>query len=232
MTRYKEWVMLPTGWIREGKLTSFRWAAGLGSANTAALMSLTAIAHATDDEGASKLTYDQLCLVAGLSRAKLSQALTILEAQSLIERCHRGRSTFRLVGLNRAGGWGKLPAKGLYSGDVISAFKDFKLRNVAELDALKIYLLIVAFRDNVTNLSRLSYDKILELSGIDRARIRTALSVLTYTGLVHTERFASTTNQLGVSSAYRLVGIDSYKHGGTTGRSADFGDMIAEATQR
>ena len=220
--------MLPTAWMRSGGLRSFRWAPGIGSGNTAALMALMSIAHATDETGTAKLTYDQICYATGLSRAKLSEGLGVLEVRKLVERSPQGRSTFRLVGLNPSEGWGKLPAKRLYDGNRIAAFSEFKLRNAAELNALKMFLLIVAFRDNATNFAHLGYDKIDELSGIDRARIRSALSVLTYTGLVHTERFVSKVNTFAISNAYRLAGLDSYRHAGTTGRSDAFGDLLRD----
>ncbi|RWQ45685.1 MAG: hypothetical protein EOS82_24070 [Mesorhizobium sp.] len=86
----------------------------------------------------------------------------------------------------------------------------------------------MAFRDNDTNLAHLSYDKFQELAGIDRARIRPALSVLTYTGLLHTERVASRINAYAISNAYRLAGLDSYRHAGTTGRSDIFADLISD----
>jgi len=224
--------MLPTGWIRDGKLSAFRWVGGKGSANVAALTSLICIAHASDDEGSSKLTYDQICMATGLSRAKLSEGLTVLVENGLIERSPSGRSTFRLVGFNPKEGWGKLPARRLYSKTgQIAAFEDFKLRHSAELVALKMYLLIVAFRNNSTNLTHLSYDKFEELAGIERGRIKKALSLLINAGLVHVERIPSTTNEHGMSNAYRLTGIDPFRHPGTTGRSDEFADMIATATQ-
>lgn len=233
MKGMKEWIMLPTGWIRDGKLTAFRWTGGGGSANTAALMSLICIAHAIDDTGETKLTYDQMCLATGLSRAKLSEGLSVLAERGLIERSPSGRSTFRLVSFNPKAGWGKLPAKRLYRKDgQITGFEDFKLRHPVELAALKIYLLIVAFRANATNLTHLSYDKFEELAGIERSRIKKALSLLINAGLIHIERAPSTANDHAMSNSYRLVGLDPYRHLGTTGRSDDFADLIASGTQR
>lgn len=223
--------MLPTGWVHDRELRSFRWADGTGSANTAALMALMNIAHFVDDDGNAKLTYNQICDATGLSRAKLSQGLSVLCERRLIDRTLGGRSAFRLVGFNPREGWGKLPARRLYGkSGAITAFSDFTLRNLAELNALKIYYLLVAFRDNASNLAHLSYDKFEEIAGIDRARIKTALSILINAGLIHIERVPSTVNEYGMSSAYRLVGLDPYRHPGTTGR-ADIGDRLAETTQ-
>jgi hypothetical protein len=71
----REWVRFPSKWIQDGGLKQLRWSGGgtRGADNTAALMTLTAIAHHADDErGLAKLTYDQLCTITGLSRAKLA----------------------------------------------------------------------------------------------------------------------------------------------------------------
>ncbi|CDX40042.1 conserved exported hypothetical protein [Mesorhizobium sp. ORS 3359] len=229
MTTKLDWVRLPTNWIRDRGLIAFRWDRGTGSGNTAALMVLIAVAHAADKEGEAKVTYDMLCLVTGLSRAKVSEGLKILVNNHIIDRIPTSRSTFRLVGFFKDKGWGKLPAKRLYAGDIISAFRDFTLRSIAELNALKLFLLIVAFRDNKTNVSLLSYGKITELAGIDRNRVRQALDVLTYRSLVHTERFQTLAGTK--PSVYRLIGLDSFVHAGTRGEANMFADLMADATQ-
>lgn len=60
---------------------------GKGSDNVAALMVLTAIAHHADpDSGLSRLTYDQTAAITGLSRAKISGGLDLLEERGIIHR--------------------------------------------------------------------------------------------------------------------------------------------------
>jgi hypothetical protein len=179
-------------------------------------MTLIRLAHTADDEGAIKAIYDDLYLATGVSRAKVSDGLKVLLERGIIARKPEARSCFQLANFNPRQGWEKLPAKRLYNGERIGAFSDFKLRSPAELVALKIYLLAVAFRDNDTNLANLSYDKFGELAGIDRGRIRPALSVLAYTGLLHTERVSSRQNVYAVSNAYRLVSMPT----GTPGHQA------------
>jgi hypothetical protein len=84
-----------------------------------------------------------------------------------------------------------------------------------------LYLLFVARRDDDTNLANISYDKIQGYTGIDRVHIRTGITLLGALSLVHVEHFRSSLSDLGVSSAYRLVGLDSYSHMGTKGRTQD-----------
>src|ERR1700686_4548251 len=107
-----------------------------------------------------------------LSRAKLSNGLDVLEAQQTIIREPEGRSTLGLANYDRTGGWGKLPARRLYSMGRIAAFTDFHLRSPAELVALKLYFLFVARRGNDTNMANISFDKIEEYTGLERHRIK------------------------------------------------------------
>lgn len=220
----KPWVKLPTGWIQDGGLKDFRWGAGNGSNNAAALMTLAVIAHHADEEtGIARLTYDDLCTRTTLSRAKISGGLTALEGKGIISRPHAGRSIFQLRDYDPAQGWGKLPARKLYSLGRISAFQEISLRSPTSLIALKLYFLFVARRDNTTNLANISYDKIMEYSGISRDRIKSGLNVLAANNLVHIEHLPTQHLDVGISNAYRLVHLEPRLHMGTRGRQ-----MISE----
>jgi hypothetical protein len=202
---------------------------GEGSDNTAALISLTVIAHAVDEEtGVARATYDQLCASTGLSRAKLSNGLDILNQIKVLEPGPESlRSTYRLVNYDPQRGWAKFPAKSMYSGTEVAAFSDFRLRRVTELDALKLFFLFVARRDRGTNLANIGYDKIEEYTEVKRTRIKSAISLLASLSLVYVEHVPSKTNVHGVSNAYRVVGVESYTHMGTKGRAMTALDSIS-----
>lgn len=216
----KDWVRLPSTWINRRGLRRLQWGeSGLGSDNTAALMALTVIAHHADrDNGAARITYDMFCTAAGLSRAKLSNGLGVLENIRVIERAPNGRSTYRLAEYDPNGGWAKLPARAMYVGDRIAGFANFGLRSRAELDALKLFFLFAARRDRDTNMANISYDKIEEYTGIQRPKIKPALSLLTLNSFIRVETVESTENANGVANVYRVVGVEPYRHNGTTGR--------------
>ena len=216
-----KWVRLPSRWIDEHRLTELTWKpGGRGSDNTAALMALTVIAHSADVEhGVARVTYDDLCNLTGLSRAKLSNGLEVLKSMEIIEPGpESARSTYRLCNFNSLSGWAKLPAKSMYASGRVSAFEDFKLRRVAELDALKLFFLFVARRDRATNLANIGYEKIKDYTGVKRERIKAAISILNSVPLVYVEHVPSKTSDVGIASAYRIVGIDPYNHMGTKGR--------------
>ncbi len=191
-------------------------------------MVLAAIAHHADDQiGIARITYHELEVITSLSRAKIAGGLDTLENLKIIHRKAHGKSTYALCNYDPSGGWGKLPAKGLYSAGRISAFGEFHLRRRTELDALKFYFLFVARRDRHTNLVHLSYDKIEEYSGIDRNRIKSGVSLLAANGLVYVEHLPSNLSEFGVSNAYRLPHIDPYNHMGTRGRGMDLNEVFS-----
>jgi len=218
----REWCRLPSAWIMERGLENMKWkSGGEGSDNTAALMALTVMAHTADEEtGIAHATYDQLCMATGLSRAKLSKGLVILNSHNILTPEHL-RSTYQLVGYDKTRGWAKFPVKGMYSGATIAAFTDFHLRHMTELDALKLFFLFVAHRDRESNFANIGYDKIEEYSGINRRRIKSGLSLLAALSLVYVEHVPSTTNPQGIANAYRIAGVEPYRHMGTGGRQVN-----------
>jgi DNA-binding transcriptional ArsR family regulator len=227
----RDWVRLPSRWIEEGGLEELAWTGSLqtGADYTAALMVLAPIAHAADDDGLSRRTYDQLASATGLSRAKVSMGLSVLAELNVIKRKPDGRSTFVLTNYNEGGGWSKLPAKGLYAYGKITAFEHFHLRSMTELHALKLYYLFARRRSNRTNMAHLSYEKIEQYSGIERSRIKKAISFLTACGLIHVDHVPSRLFENRYANAYRLTNLDPYNHRGTRGRADE--NFDAEAAE-
>jgi len=192
-------------------------------------MSLTVISHHADAEtGIARLTYDELCRMTALSRAKLSGGLGVLAERGLIEREPDGRSSYWMAGYDPTEGWAKFPARGLYRYGTIAAFDEVKLRLPAELDALKLYFLFASRRDRATNMAKITYDRIEDYSGVARNGIRRALSVLAAHGLIHIEHVPSAISENGLAYAYRLAHLEPYRHMGTICRGMDEAEL-AEA---
>ena len=220
MTRMMSWVRLPTRWIQDGGLTALKWTQGIGSTNVAALLVLPVIAHNADNKGtAERVTYNDLETATGLSRTKISNGLTRLYDLNLVRKDTEQQSRYHLLGFDPTKGWGKLPASGLYQRGRIPAFHDFKLRKNTELDALKLYYAVVAFRDNNSNISRMSYPTVERYTGIPRNKIRSAISFLVANELMHVDLNRSEESEFRVYNAYRLAHLDTRKHTGTKGRS-------------
>jgi hypothetical protein len=195
-------------------------------------MLLLPIAHHADNQtGIAHMTYNKLGEATGPSRAKVSGGLSVLETHGLIARDIERRSTYQLCNYDPERGWGKIPARGLYaSDDDIVAFRHFHLRRPAELDALKLYYLFAAFRDNATNQTYISYDKITEYTGIERGNIKRGQSLLVTHDLIQVEYAPSSASDHGMKNSYRLMGLEPNKHMGTTGRtlisSVNFADEL------
>lgn len=227
--RFPQFVKLPSAWIeKEQGLLGFKWQ-DQGSDNTAALLLLIAIAHRVDDDGIARVTYDQLETALVISRAKVAAGLRILFAKHLLEHEPDGQSTYKLVrygeqGVGEGQGWGKLPAKALYKDGVLRCFKDFRLRSVTELHALKIYLLFVARRDAQRNEIKLSWPKISEFSGVPADKIKAATSLLIENKLVTVDSITDWTRwneKHSQPNLYRLAHVDPHVNRGTLRGSDD-----------
>jgi hypothetical protein len=224
----RDFAKLPTKWIEDGGLRQFRWGgSSLGANNTAALMALLVISqHADPVTGISRLTYDQMCAIAGLSRAKLSGGLSVLDGLNIIDRSKLGKSNQSLVGYNPHKGWGMVPTKGLYKDGKVQVFSRFHLRNKAELNALKLYFLFISRRDRDTNMAHLTYNTIERYSGMERGQIKQGLSVLAVLGLVHIETLPALVHDvITISNAYRIAHIKPYTHRGTLGHNLPLLDL-------
>ena len=233
----KEWVRMPTFWVRnedEVPLAQMKWIGPKKSDQIAALLIYLILVHHANDVitsqlpecGLCKLTYSTIANLSGLSRAKIAGGLRVLERMGLISKFSAGRdNVYKIASFENVRGWGKLPASGLYSTDrnSIPAFHRFQLRSKNELSALKIYYLIVAMRDNSLGYAQVGYDKIEGYTGIPRNEIKSALSLLVNLGLIHIDSGKSSFSEFGIVNLYRLRYLEPYKHRGTTLRgSASF----------
>ena len=82
----------------------------------------------------------------------------------------------------------------------------FKLRSMDELHALMLYIIIITYRNNVTNFTEISYTKIADIAKMNRNHIRSAISKLVAINLIHVDRKQESHS----CSMYRLIGINDY----------------------
>jgi hypothetical protein len=103
------------------------------------------------------VTYKDLRHMTGLAKATISQALMLLEGFGALSVERAGRaSSYRLIGLDVAGGWCQLPQSWLLNRDGTLKLKKLP-RNRLALNALKAYLLLMALRDRQLNTAAVSY---------------------------------------------------------------------------
>ncbi|WP_309046004.1 hypothetical protein [Marinobacter sediminicola] len=229
----KSWVKMPSYWVREESsppLTQLRWSGDQKADQIAALMIYIVLAHHANDSptaefpepGYCRLTYERLLDITGLSKAKISGGIKVLRALGLVSVETSGRvNIYKVANFGQKGGWAKLPSKGLYSKDLqrIPVFHEYKLRSKVELNALKIYFLILSFRSNDTNYAVISYERMTTYTGIVRNDIRPAVSLLVAQGLIHVDQKSTAHNDFSTSNMYRPCYVEPYRHLGTAGRA-------------
>ncbi len=198
----KEWAKMPSFWIRDKDNFPFpgmKWSGSKKSDQIAALMVyIILVHHAEQATGLCSLTYTKLSDISGLSRAKISGGINILKQLGVIDLIGQGRNNiYKIENFEMHSGWAKLPAQGLYNSNYekIPAFHKFHLRSKNELNAIKIYLLIVALRNNALNYTKIGYERISEYTGIHRNEIRSALSLLINLRLLQVDTEDSDINQ-------------------------------------
>jgi DNA-binding transcriptional ArsR family regulator len=225
----KEWSKMPSKVFMEESKSPLRhmtWSSDKKSDYIAALMIYMVLVHHVNDDtsiingerGSVSLSYEALCELTNVSRTKVSKGLDVLEKYELVTRSTVGRiNIYEIVGYLEKGGWAKLPAKGLYDKNQthVESFKSYKLRSKVELNALKIYLVLVAFRDNSTNHTKLGYEKISQYAFVQRSDIKSALSLLVASKFIHIDSIANEHNAYSTNNVYRLCFLEVYKHRGT-----------------
>ncbi len=217
MTPTLKWARFPSDWITDRKLKKMLWK-NYGSQGIAALRVYVVLAHRLiEDDGIVKASYDEIELAANLSRQSVANGLDVLEELDLIERSANGKGSYLFCDYNSEKGWAQLPARPLYTGGQYRPFKGWTMRKKAEFDALKLYLFIAAARDTSFNETFTTYEKIRKATGVPDARITTGLSLLTISGMINAVEIDRV--GYGTSRSYRLVGLDTRRHPGTTGRN-------------
>lgn len=190
------WAQFPTKWIMQNTLRELRWKTHKSN-GTAALLVLMALIfkrnldrkrkQPQDDISIVKATYEDIQRLVSLSRSKIASGLALLTTLEIIQSVGGYRSHFRLCGIDVQGGWAKLPQEHLLQGGRMAIFEAFTLRSKSELDALKAYLLMAAFRSSKTGYAHIGYEKITDYTGVTAANLRKAKSHLISLGLIHSE---------------------------------------------
>lgn len=241
----REFVKMPTSWITDKDmpgLSQLRWGGQDNAEKVAALMLYIAIVHNVNSEpnreyseaGFAKLSYSDFEKIVGLSRAKIAGGLKILEGLKIVEINKASKtSVYQLVNFDPKRGWAKLPYRNFYHDGCIKVFEEFHLRKKNELNALKMYLLIASFRDNESNLTFISYEKIHQYTGIPEKDIRSAISLLVNFNLLQVDKARASEGdgeaaKTKSKNIYRLIGLKG-KHLGNTS-SDDVSHLAAAAS--
>jgi DNA-binding transcriptional ArsR family regulator len=196
------WARLPNAWIYDDGLTAFSAAPTRRGASGAALKVLIAILlravnrradEAGADQGSALVTYDELMDLTDLSRAMIAKGVALLRKTEIITaETSPGKTTRYVVrDYGPTDTFGRVPKGRLYRGagrNALLTLHDLSLRNEADVNALKLYLLMCAIQNNRKRAALVNYQTIREKTGIAEIKIRRALSVLYEHGLVRNVR--------------------------------------------
>jgi predicted transcriptional regulator len=216
-----DWSRLPSQWIHNEDLRLFQAGKYLGK-SVAALKVLLAVALCAENNSADKagrnqgsagLSYDELMSLTDLSRPMVAAGVKLLCGSGIVavEGEGQGRKNrYFLSGYGVGEPWGKLPNKRLYRNartDRIMALHEFSCRRVSDLNALKLYLLLTAFRDVRKNYAMIGYEKIWDYTGIPEAKIRRAISVLIEQGMIRVDQEKGTADKRNHPNRYEILGL-------------------------
>ncbi|EBV2870047.1 helix-turn-helix domain-containing protein [Escherichia ruysiae] len=214
------WAPMYSWWIQDEVIQSLNWRRnelGRPAGKTAALMIYIAITMKSSEEAGMrpvKITYSRLSEMTGVSRELVREGITILEKLEMVSVEKVGRNNiYTLINKRSKGGWCKIPVKPIMTedGKVISPFKELRLRRKIELHAIKIFLYLASVRDNHTEFSLASYERIRKAIGISDKDISRALALLSIIGLlarVSSEKAED--NKVNQPNRYYLVGYKSF----------------------
>jgi hypothetical protein len=171
-------------------LSHLRWRQHKGSA-TAAIMLLFALAIKSnlDQKTTGRrtgnqviATYEDLMTLTNLSRGPIASGLKLLRELGAITTKKSGNGcTYSLLGIDTPGSYCELPQGHLLDGQtVMSRLKGLHttIKNRSSLDAMKLYMLLLAFRDRDWNIARASYPTIREYTGMRKEEISVAVQLL------------------------------------------------------
>lgn len=181
-------------------LSHLRWRLHKGS-GTAALMLLFALSIKSNLDQKTNgrrtgnqvvATYEDLMALTNLSRGPVAAGLEILRELGAITTAKNGNGcVYTLLGIDTPGDYCELPQGHLLDGQtVMRRLKGLHaaLKNRSSLDAVKLYMLLLALRDRHWNVARASYATIREYTGLRKEEISVAVQVLLGAQLIRLAR--------------------------------------------
>lgn len=176
-------------------LSYLRWGVHKGS-GTAAIMLLFALSilsnlgqirHGRRTDNWVVASYDELESMTLLSREMVAKGLKLLrELGAVTSRRVGNRCAYELVGIDTDGAWCALPQDHLMQGtETLRRLAGMRetIKRRTSLDAMKLYMLLLAFRVNTSNVARVGYDLIRQYTGLRREQISMAVQLLIGAGL-------------------------------------------------
>lgn len=196
------WAKMPSIWIARGELgKSFSSNKGISidiaalkvfialclNATTITRKELKANSKTWDfyDFLEVRMTYDAIHTATTLSRKLISQGLKKLEELEIIVKEGNKRNIRYILARNLKGGWCKLPKRDLMTRDgAIKGFSNSLHRYDHERCALKIFLVLISFRNNNESFTQLKRGTICKKTNIDFDQLEQGINHLRSMGWI------------------------------------------------
>lgn len=221
------WARFASAWVRDGRLSKLDNDDQHALSALKLYLALVCCGMGSESDGDPKVfvscspTYDQLQRATGLDRSEILPGIAALERLGLlsVERCRGRGNVYHLRGGLKSG-WSKVPMMLVESGKI----RDFHMKSTAVslhqrkkllVVSMKLYFVFLALRDNHLNRTKASYDKLCELAGVPRAKIRRALSFLASVELIQVENtYINEPDGIGYRpgpNSYFVVGLAPFR---------------------
>lgn len=170
-------------------MSYLRWRQHKGGA-TAALMVLFALAiksnldQKTQGRAGNQVvaTYEHIMALTNLSRGPIAKGLQLLRELGAITTIKDGNGCiYTLQGIDVPGDYCEFPQGHLLDGQTtMRRLKGLHIaiKNRSSLDAMKLYMLLLAMRERYSNVARVSYAAIREYTGMRKEEISVAVQLL------------------------------------------------------
>lgn len=199
------WSALQTWWVRQQGFGVFTGGGQAGKSIAAAKVMIALSLLANFHTHKAKNSLSDLEILTGLSRPMVIAGIADLEEKGLLTVDRSGHvNEYELVAPGDDRNWGKLPYDTLRR-----HLPEITNRGAITLAALKVYLLLVAWRPNHSLSIAISHEKIREETGIQTRHVRPALDILINHSLIRLSVSDGVTpgEPKGRHNVYTLLGL-------------------------
>ena len=158
--------------------------------------------------GRVAVTYDDFEEQLGVARQTIRKAIDLLKELGAVHvEVHGRRNVFELQGIQESGKWCQLPVEQLRSNGRDFGRLSLLKPNLVGLNALKIYLVMLALRNFKTGTTAIGYTKLEERTGIRRSDLPAALSALATSELLGVSHDPDARSDTDLSRRYVVRGL-------------------------
>lgn len=199
----KRFSRLPNWWVREEEVFKEFEGGATSGVSIAALKCAMAISLKIDFTTRQvQMSFSELQKMTGLSRPMVSRGIAILESLGIVNIFKNSYiNTYRMTITKDDDRWAKLPTDLL-----TSRLCELPNRGAIGVAALKLYLLLVSFRPNISQDISMTHENMRNYTGIQKKHVRPALDILFSHSLIRITSAASSGGEHSYN-VYTIMGI-------------------------